>query len=145
MRGMTDHSLCYDLVDLECIRYVDSNFASDRDNRRSTIGYMFSMGGDTISWESKLQSVVALSTTEAKYITVARACKEAIWLKRLLGDFKVKQDVMRVNCDSQSTLHLTTNPMFYSRTKHIDIRYHFMRDMMDDGLVSLLKIHTHAN
>ena len=57
----------------------------------------------------------------------------------------MKQDMMRVNCDSQSTLHLTKNLMFYSRTKHIDIRYHFVRDVIDDGLVSLLKIYTDAN
>ena len=142
---MTDHLLCYGSAGLECIGYVDSDFADDRDKRRSTTGYVFSMDGGAISWESKLQSVVSLSTTEAEYITVAHTCKETIWLKKLLRDFKVKQDMMRVNCDNQSALHLMKNPTFHSQTKHIDIRYHFVRDVVDDGLVSLLKIHTDAN
>ena len=88
---------------------------------------------------------MALSTTEAEYIIVAHACKEAIWLKRLLGDFKVKQDVMRMNCDSQSALYLTKNPAFHSWMKHIDIRYYFVKDVMNDGLNSLLKIHIDVN
>ena len=82
---------------------------------------------------------------EVEYTAVAHACKEAIWLKRLLEEFKVKQDMIRMNYDSQSALYLAKNPTFYSRTKHIDIRYHFMRDVVDDGLILLLKIHTDAN
>ena len=82
---------------------------------------------------------------EVEYIAVAHACKEAIWLNKLLGEFKVKQDVLRVNCDSQSALHLAKNPVFHSWIKHIDIRYHFVRDVVDDGLISLLKVHTNEN
>ena len=89
--------------------------------------------------------MVALSIIEAEYISVAYTYKEAIYFKKFLGDFKVKQDMMRVNYDSQSALHLTKNLVFHSQTKHIDIRYHFVRDVIDDGVVSLLKIHTDAN
>ena len=78
LRGTTDYSLYYSSAGLGCIGYVDSDFAGDRDKRRSTTGYVFSMDDGAISWESKLQSVVALSTTEAKYIAVIHVYKEAI-------------------------------------------------------------------
>lgn len=82
-----------------------------------------------INCESKLQSVVALSTMEAEHIPMVHASNEAIWLKWLLGDFKVKQDTVRPTYDSQSVLHLGKSSVFYSRTKYIDIRYDFIRDV----------------
>lgn len=85
LRGTADFSLCYGSASLECVEYVDSHFAGDRDGRKSTTGYVFSMGSGAISQESKLQLIVALSTTEVEYIAMAHACKEAIWLERLLG------------------------------------------------------------
>ena len=103
------------------------------------------MGGGAISWESKLQSMVALSTIEAEYIAVAHAYKEAIWLKRLLKEFKMKQYMIKMNYDSQSALHLTKNSVFHSRMKYINIRYHFIRDVVDDGLISPSNIHIDAN
>nr|CAD1827532.1 unnamed protein product [Ananas comosus var. bracteatus] len=100
------------------------------------------MSDGAISWESKFQLMVALSMTD---IAMAHACKKATSLKRLLGELKVKQNMVGVNCDSQNAIHLVKNLMFYSRTKHIDIRYHFVRDILDEGLISLLKVHTDAN
>ena len=92
LRGTSDFALCYGYANLNCTGYVDSDFTEDLDKKRSTSGYVFSMAGGAISWKSKLQSIVALSTTEAEYIVVTHACKEVIWLKRMLGEFKIKQD-----------------------------------------------------
>ena len=78
LRETTNHSLCYGSAGLECIGYVDSDFAGDQDKKRFTTGYVFSMGGGAISWESKLQSAMALLMIEAEYIAVAHTCKEAI-------------------------------------------------------------------
>ncbi|KAK9152086.1 hypothetical protein Syun_010395 [Stephania yunnanensis] len=145
LRGTSGFCLCYSYDNLSCVGYVDSDFAGDLDKRRSTSGLVFTMAGGAISWESKLQSVVALSTTEAEYIASTHACKEAIWLKRLLGEFKLNQDQFSVYCDSQSALHLARNPAFHSRTKHIEVRYHFVRKVVEDGQILLHKISTKSN
>jgi hypothetical protein len=145
LRGTSHYAICYSGDTITCEGFVDSDFAGDRDRRRSTTCYLFSMAGGAISWVSKLQSVVALSTTEAEYMAATQACKEAIWLKRLLAELNVEQDEFVIHCDSQSALHLAKNPAFHSRTKHIDVQYHFVRDVIEDGVVRLQKIHTDVN
>jgi hypothetical protein len=88
---------------------------------------------------------VALSTTEAEYMTVTQACKEAIWIQRLLEELGHKQEIISLFCDSQSALHIARNPAFHSRTKHIRVQYHFVREVVEDGSVNLQKIHTTDN
>eukprot|EP00253_Pinus_taeda_P003485 PITA_03485 len=114
----------------------------DLDKRRSTTGYVFTLAGGAISWMSKLQETVALSTTKAKYILASDASKEAIWLKGLLDEIGRKARESEVLCDSQSAIHLATNPAYHSRTKHIDVRYHFLRHVINGGKVALQKVHT---
>ena len=89
--------------------YVDSDYAGDLDQRRSLTGYVFQINGCTVSWKSTLQQVVALSTTEAEYIALTEAIKEALWLKGLLGELGFQQDSVEVLCDSQSAIHLSKN------------------------------------
>eukprot|EP00253_Pinus_taeda_P020951 PITA_20951 len=98
-----------------------------------------------ISWMSKLQETVVLSTTEAEYIVASDASKEAIWLKGLLDEIGRTQEKVILLCDSQSAIHLATNPAYHSRTKHIDVRYHFLRHVIDGGKVALQKVHTREN
>eukprot|EP00253_Pinus_taeda_P026692 PITA_26692 len=117
----------------------------DLDKKRSTTGYVFTLAGGAISWMSKLQETVALSTTEAEYIATSDASKEAIWLKGLLDEIGRTQEKVNVLCDSQSAIHLATNPAYHSRTKHIDVRYHFLRHVIDGGKVALQKVHTREN
>ncbi|GKV22443.1 hypothetical protein SLEP1_g32316 [Rubroshorea leprosula] len=121
------------------------DFARDRDKRRSTSGNVFIMASGAVSWEPKLQPVVALSTTKAEYISISHACKEAIWLERLLAEFKMKQDTLSMHCDSQSALLLAKNPTFHSHTKHIDVCYHFVRQLVEDGKILPHKVHTSSN
>ena len=106
--------------------YVDSDMASDKDSKRSTTGYVFTMGGTAVSWISKLQKVVTLSTTEAEYIAATEASKEVIWLQRFMEELGKKQENNRLNNDSQSAIHLARKPTFHSETKHIHLRYHFI-------------------
>jgi hypothetical protein len=82
---------------------------------------VFIIAGGAVSWVSKLQTVVALSTTEAKYMAATLACKEAIWMKKLMEELEHKQEKIILYCDSQSALHIARNPVFHSRTKHIDV------------------------
>ncbi|GLT82258.1 hypothetical protein SLE2022_006580 [Rubroshorea leprosula] len=145
LKDTSSVSLCYRSMEPDCVGFVDADFAGDRDKRRSTSGNVFIMAGGAVSWKSKLQPVVALSTTEAEYISISHACKEAIWLERLLAEFKMKQDTFSMHCDSQSALLLAKNPTFHSCTKHIDVRYHFVRQLVEDGKILLHKVHTSSN
>eukprot|EP00253_Pinus_taeda_P034012 PITA_34012 len=106
--------------------------------------YMANPGG-AISWMSKLQNILALSTTEAEYIAASHACKEAIWLKCLFGEFGRLQDNIKLFCDSQSAIHLAKNPTYHSKPKHIPIKYHFVRQVITEKGVSLEKVHTKEN
>ena len=94
---------------------------------------------------SKRQSVVALSTTEAEYIAATHASKEAIWLQRLCSSMALVQQAIRIDCDSQSAIFLAKNPAYHSKTKHIDVQYHFVRDMVEAKRVLLVKVNTLNN
>lgn len=100
--------------------------ASDKDNRRSTTRYVFTVGGTIFSWVSKIQSVVALSTTEVEYVAGTEASKEMIWLQRFMGELGKQHDMGTLYSDSQSSIHLAKNLAFHSRTKHIQLKYHFI-------------------
>jgi len=129
----------------ECIGYVDSDYAGDLDKRRSTTGYVFTFSQAPVSWRSTLQSTVALSTTEAEYMALTEAMKEAIWLQGLLDDLGVEQEILKIHCDSMSAIYLARNQVYHARTKHIDVRYHFVREILEEDDINLLKIHTSEN
>ncbi|KAH9684519.1 Integrase catalytic domain-containing protein [Citrus sinensis] len=129
----------------QCIGYCDSDFAGDLDKRRSTTSYLFILGGGPVSWRSILQSTIALSTTEAEYMAATEAVKEAIWLKGLLGDLGVIQENIAVFCDNQSAIFLAKNQTYHARTNHIDVKYHYVREIIEGGDVLLKKIDTKDN
>ena len=89
--------------------------------------------------------MMVLSTTEVEYIGITEAAKEALWLKSLALEMGLAQEAVRVHCDNQSTLLLTQNSAYYARTKHIDIKYHRIRELVEEGEVELVKIHTKEN
>ncbi|KAG8478903.1 hypothetical protein CXB51_028748 [Gossypium anomalum] len=124
LRGTTDVCLQFGRTEDGVIGYVDADFAGDLDRRRSLTGYVFTIGGCAISWKATLQTTVALSTTEAEYMAITEACKEAIWLKGLFSELNEDLQISTVFCDSQSAIFLTKDQMFHERTKHIDVRYH---------------------
>ncbi|GJR18120.1 putative RNA-directed DNA polymerase [Tanacetum coccineum] len=101
--------------------------------------------GGAVSWHSRLQKCVALSTTEAEYMSATEACKELLWLKRFLQELGFKQQRYAVLCDNQTVIHLAMNLMFHKRTKHIDIRCHWMRDAIEDGMFELNKVRKDDN
>eukprot|EP00253_Pinus_taeda_P018787 PITA_18787 len=148
--GTSDYSSCYqgrpglDRV-LDVCGFVDADWAGDLDQRRSTSGYVFNIFGGVVSWMSKKQSVVALSTIEAEYMVATHASKEAIWLQRLCSSMGLVQGAIRINCDSQSEIFLAKNPAYHSKTKHIDVQCHFVRDMIEDKKVLLVKMDTLKN
>ncbi|KAL2230353.1 UNVERIFIED_CONTAM: Retrovirus-related Pol polyprotein from transposon TNT 1-94 [Sesamum indicum] len=127
------------------VGYVDSNYANDRDSRKSTTSYMFTFCGSCISWKSQLQHIVALSTTEAEYIATTEAFKEALWLSGLLTEIGFLKEKPVIHSDSQSSIQLCKNPVFHDRIKHIDVRYHFIRDIVSKELIRLEKISSEEN
>lgn len=145
LRGTSKLCLCYGGGKPILQAYTDADMAGDLDNRKSTSGYLFTFSGGAISWQSKLQKCVALSTTEAEYIAAVEAGKEMIWLKRFLQELDLKQDEYFVKCDNQSTIDLSKNAMYHARTKHIDVRYHWLRDVIEEKHMKLVKVHTNKN
>ena len=106
---------------------------------------MFNLFEGAVSWISKKQSVVALSTTEAEYMATTHASKEVVWLQKLCLSMGLVQGAIRIDCDSQSAIFLAKNPAYHSKTKHIDVQYHFLRDMIKDKKVLLVKVDTLKN
>ncbi|CAA7036548.1 unnamed protein product [Microthlaspi erraticum] len=125
--------------------FCDSDYATDLDRRRSVTGFIFKVWGNTVSWRSNLQSVVALSTTEAEYMALTSATKEAIWLKGICEELGFDAGAVMIHCDSQSALALAKNAVHHERTKHIATKFHFIRDIVADGIIKLYKIHTSRN
>lgn len=123
----------------ELFGFTDSDYAGDEDDRKSTSGYVFMMGSGAISWSSKKQQIVTLSTTEAEFVATASCACQAIWLRRLLGKLDCCQEgPTLVFCDNVSTIKLSKNPVLHGRSKHIDVRYHFLRDLCKDGVIDLV-------
>ena len=93
-----------------------------------------------MSWQSQLQSYATQSTIDAKYVAASYVCKEAIWFDRLLVDLGIMEEMTLLHCDSQSVI-----PVFHAKTKHVDVRYHFIREVLEDKRIQLVKVHTTEN
>ena len=118
--------------------YTDADWAGDVGDRKSTSGYMFLLGGAAISWKSNKQTCLALSTAEAEYVALSTAAQEAIWLQQLMSDLMNKSiQEMIIYEDNQSTICLAKNQQVHGRTKHIDIKYHFVRDLVEAGRIKV--------
>ncbi|MCO5553957.1 hypothetical protein L7F22_007483 [Adiantum nelumboides] len=145
LKATKNMCICYGSQELSVMGYTDLDYAGDLDNIKSTSGYVFTMAGGAVSWRSRLQSCVTQSPTEVEYVAVSEACKEAIWLGWLVTDLGVKEEMPMLHCDSQSTIQLARNPVYHSETKHVDVKYHFIREIVEDKQVQLVKVHTTDN
>lgn len=120
------------------IGFTDSDWAGSLDDMRSTSGYCFNLGSGVFSWGSKKQATVAQSTAEAEYVAAAGAVNQAIWLSRILEDMGAKQQKpVEIYCDNKSAIAMAKNPVYHSRTKHIAIKYHFLREAEANGEIEL--------
>ena len=119
--------------------HVDADWAGDLGSRRSTSGYMFTLGGGVLCWASKRQKSVSLSTAEAEYVAASVAGQEAQFLRGVLHQIGVDIPLpITIKCDNQSCIRILENPCLHTRAKHIDIRYHFVRDLVRDGALSFV-------
>ena len=134
LRGTTDMRLVYrgTTRDEELFAYVDADYASDPSDRVSITGHAFMIAGGAVSWQSKKQTSTAMSSTEAEYMGLASAAKEAVWLRALLEEIEqgARGPTLLLE-DNQSAIALARNAEFHERTKHIGVRYHFIREKIE--------------
>ena len=114
----------------ELVSYSDADFGGSRTDRKSTSGTCHFIGRSLVSWFSKKQNCVSLSTCEAEYISAALACAQVVYMQQTLQDFNCHLEKSIIYCDNTSAINLSKNPVNHSRTKHIDIRHHFLRDCL---------------
>ncbi|CAI0412284.1 unnamed protein product [Linum tenue] len=142
LKGSASLGIWYSKGDGEdqLLGYTDSDYAGDADDRRSTSGYAFFLAGGVISWASKKQPIVTLSTTEAEYVAAAYCVAHCVWLKKVLESIGWGAAVAGktvILCDNSSAIKLSRNPVLHGRSKHIDVRFHFIRDLVKNGEVDL--------
>ena len=130
MRGTITYGLRYTSSNgVSLVGYADSDWDGSAVDQKSTSGYCFSMRSAMISLSNRKQGSIAQSTAEEEYIVASDACKEAVWLIKLLPDlFEGKLDSTIIQCDNQNCIKLLENPVFHDRSKHIEMRYHSIRD-----------------
>lgn len=124
--------------DQSLVGFADSDYAGDVDDRKSTSGYVYMLGGGAVSWTSKKQAIVILSTTEAEFVAAAYGACQGVWLRNVLKEIGEDQEASTVlYCDNSSTIKLSKNPVLHGRSKHIHVRYHFLRDLVNDGTIRI--------
>jgi hypothetical protein len=126
-------------ANLTVLGYCDSDWAASIDDRRSVSGTVFTIAGGAVTWQAQKQKSVALSTVEAEYMAACQAAKDAIWLRAFLMGLGLSTTVpTNILCDSQGAIALAKNPEHHQRSKHIDLRYHFVREQVTGGAIALV-------
>jgi hypothetical protein len=140
LKGTFDYGIMYKRMSTnDLIAYTDSDYAGDLNDRKSTSGYVFLLSSGAVSWLSKKQPIVTLSTTEAEFVAAAGCASQVVWMRRVLdqlGHLQGRSTI--VMCDNSSTIKLSKNPVMHGRSKHIDVRFHFLRELANDGVIELL-------
>ncbi|GJS48132.1 retrovirus-related pol polyprotein from transposon TNT 1-94 [Tanacetum coccineum] len=126
----------------ELIAYSDADHAGCKDDYKSTSGGLQFLGGKLVSWSSKKQDCTAMSTAEAEYVSLSACCAQVIWMRTQLLDYGYKYNRILMYCDSKSAIAISCNPVQHSKTKHIDIRYHFIKEHVEKGTVELYFVGT---
>lgn len=148
LKGTTNLGLVFDknsTTSTNVVGFIDSDYGGDLDRRRSLSGYIFTLCSSVISWKAQLHPIAALSTTEAEYVAATEGIKEATWLRGLVMDLGIPQGVTVVFSDSQSAIFLTKNDAYHSKTKHVEVKYHYVRDTIAQREIVVEKVHTSEN
>lgn len=138
LAGTANYKLTFKAGQKDVFGYADADWASCTTDRKSYTGYIFFINGCAVSWESRKQNAVALSSTEAEYMAMSNAAKEAIYLRRLLTEIEYSNgDPVLLNVDNQGAYKLAQNPVFHNRTKHVDIKFHHVREVVRNKEIEL--------
>jgi hypothetical protein len=137
IKNTIDYGLTYSRdADLSPLAFVDADYGGCRDTRRSTSGYVFTMAGGAVTWSSKRQATVALSTVEAEYVAMSRCAQQMVWMQTWLGEVEIEYDRPGIiKGDSRGAIALTKNTKNHGKVKHIDIRHHYIRDLLQSGSI----------
>ena len=137
--------LTFEGVKAQLERYSNADWATQPD-RHSILGFSFYYGQGATLWSSKKQSIIALSSTEAEYVAETHAVKEALWLETFINEVtRINTKLLTVMCNNLGAISLAKNNKFHSRTKHIDLRYHFMHEAMEEGKITLKYVPSQEN
>ena len=145
LRGTSRMCLCFGSGEPILEGYLDADMVGNLDARKSTSGFLTTFTGGAVSWQSMLQKCVALSTTNVEYIAMTEACKKALWMEKFLQELGLQQEKYIIHCDNQSAIHLSKNSTFHSRSKHIDVKYHWICGVLELKDLHLEKVHTSKN
>ena len=120
------------------IGYNDSDFVGSIDDRKSTSGYVFSIGSGAVAWASKKQPIVTLSSAKAEYVAATAAACQTVWMRNVLEELLHEQnEATQIFCDNMSAIALSKNHVFHKQSKHIDTRYHYIREMVNEKVISV--------
>jgi len=143
LKGTTNLGLLYKKTsDYKLVGFCDADYAGDRIERKSTSGNCQFLGDNLISWASKRQATIALSTVEAEYISAASCCTQLLWMEHQLEDYQITENCIPVYCDNTAAICLSKNPILHSRAKHIEIKHHFIKDYVQKGVLDIQFIDT---
>ena len=139
LKGTSNKGVFYAKNDnLDLIGYTDADWAGDRDDRKSTSGYFTLVGGNLVTWRSKKQKVVALSSAEAEFRGIAKGITEILWIRKLLGELGfVQGQASPLYCDNKAAISISENPVQHDRTKHVEIDRHFIKEKLESKVISL--------
>lgn len=145
LRGTVNYGILYKKRGVEeLMAFADSDYVGDVEDRKSNSGYAFLMNGSVVAWSSKKQPIVTLSITEAEFVAAAACACQAIWMRRILKEFGYTQEgCTTVMCDNSSAIKLSKNPVMHGRSKHIDVRFHFLQDLTKDEAIEMVHCGTH--
>ncbi|GJT57139.1 hypothetical protein Tco_0992193 [Tanacetum coccineum] len=129
-------------TDMSLTAYADADHAGCQDTRRSTSGSAQFLGDKLVSWSSKKQKSTAISSTEAEYIALSGCCSQILWMRSQLTDYGFQFNKIHMYYDNKSVIALCCNNVQHSRAKHIDIRYHFIKEQVENGIVELYFVRT---
>lgn len=140
VKGSLNHGIKFSFVqDPRLLGFSDSDYGGNLVDSKSTTGYVFSLGSGAVSWQSKKQKVVALSSTEAEYMALSSAGCHALWLRGILEEIGFPQgNATQISYDNKSAIALTRNPVYYGKSKHIRIKFHFIRELIQNQEVEVL-------
>lgn len=138
LKGSKSLEIIYGQTNNDLTGYCDADWAGDIDNRKSTTGYLFTLNGGAITWNTRRQPTIALSTTEAEFMSMVCATQEALWLKQLLSELFTSYDlVVKIFCDNKGAIQLAKNNVFSARSKHIDIKHKFIHEKINENQVEI--------
>ena len=143
VNGTADYGIWFAKdTNFSLVGYSDADWVGNADDRKNTFSACFYLGNNLVSWFSKKQNSISLSTAEAEYIIVGSCCTQLLWMKQMLEDYGIVQNTFIVYCDNTSAINISKNPIQHSRTKHIDIRHHFIRELVENKSIVIEHIAT---